>query len=495
VCPSSIEPYRYLSALTDAEMTRRASERLRLLLIDAREPGELRLFGALWAVEFRLRPKSEEEATKQQVKEDLKRLMPFETDPPIRNVIASGAQLIGDTALAARMGIRLRDPAHQVMDASNAWHKAHPRPKSDYPVEQKHGDGGDLLARSAEWLKMAPDSVISLSAGNWIAALARDYLAGGVLLDRIPMLIREVFENVDDPEAVIETDLAPSQLPAINRAEAVMEHSSAAVTLSEAYEKQGRTGPARETLQQLADYLASKTSPLGENDPQILQNYAGARYTYWRRRGEFAEHENRKLDALSAYRQALSEWQIGREELLGRQRALWKDLGGSDEAWVEWIAAIPDPSLHTAAPLGVAEGNPVGRVFPPFSARDVAGNVWTLDRLKGKTTIAVVWATWCAPCRAELPYFAKLADRLKGRDDVLAISLNADENFGLVEPFMKDHSYTFPALSAKQYTEDLVKYFSIPRTWIIKNGVIAVEYEGFGRDGEKWVDDMLARLK
>jgi hypothetical protein len=50
-------------------------------------------------------------------------------------------------------------------------------------------------------------------------------------------------------------------------------------------------------------------------------------------------------------------------------------------------------------------------------------------------------------------------------------------------------------LEAKQYAEDLMPLMSIPRTWIIKNGVIAEEYRGFGDDGDKWVEQMLSQLK
>ena len=107
----------------------------------------------------------------------------------------------------------------------------------------------------------------------------------------------------------------------------------------------------------------------------------------------------------------------------------------------------------------------------------------------------MVWATWCEPCRAELPYFAKLAQRLKGRDDVLVISFNTDDNIAIAQAFVRSQAYTFPVLSAKQYAEDLMPLFAIPRTWVIRNGVIVKEYRGFAGGGDKWVEEILSGLQ
>jgi hypothetical protein len=84
---------------------------------------------------------------------------------------------------------------------------------------------------------------------------------------------------------------------------------------------------------------------------------------------------------------------------------------------------------------------------------------------------------------------------VKRRDDVLAISFNVDENSWVAESFLKKRGYSFPALAAKQYAEDSMFDLGIPRTWIIKDGVIVYEREGFGGDADKWVEEMLALLK
>ncbi len=184
-------------------------------------------------------------------------------------------------------------------------------------------------------------------------------------------------------------------------------------------------------------------------------------------------------------------------DVFSRQRKLWQELGGSDEGWQQWIDAATAASAKVTSPRPVEqpEYSAENRKLPPLLATDIDGHRWTLDRFAGKTTIAVVWATWCAPCRTELPYFAKLADKLKNSDVALAISFNTDDNIAIAESFVKSHRYTFPVLSAKQYAEDLMPLMAIPRTWIIRNGVIAEEHRGFGGDGDKWVEEMLSRVK
>jgi thiol-disulfide isomerase/thioredoxin len=176
-------------------------------------------------------------------------------------------------------------------------------------------------------------------------------------------------------------------------------------------------------------------------------------------------------------------------------------LGGSDEGWQQWASSIPASAAAAArntapSPTQASRDTPaLERKLPPFSLRDIRGEQWTLERFQGKTVIAVVWASWCEPCRAELPYFAKLAERLSGRPDVIALSFNTDENPAIAESFAASQGYKFPVLLAKQYAEDLMPEFAIPRTWIIKNAAITSDHVGFGPNGQKWINEVVAELK
>lgn len=532
VCPDLLQPYRYLNEIADNDMAARAARKLRAMLEDAKDPGESAFFPTLWSVEFRVRPTAEQDEERKRVAEDLKRLMPLQPDGRIQGVIETGAKLAGDNALAKRMAAsRKPDVNRIVMESSNAWFREHPAPKDGDGPDKRRAYGKDLLPKSEEWQRIAPEDVIGyyqhvralifVGAGaeeieragdemlrlirsragippSWIVPLARAYVEGGVLLDRIPALVAEAIKGFDDPEAVIEIDLAPNhEITSEHRQRLIYDHASALLALARAYEKLGDGSKAHETLWQAADYLGAKAPAREQIKDRAFNWHTMARYELLRTRAEMAESEGRKLDALNGYRETLAVRPIERDELLARQRRLWKDLGGSDEGWQEWAASIADATPKTPAPAAPdrPEFAAVNRKLPPLSARDTEGNLWTLDRLAGKTTIAVVWATWCEPCRAELPYFGKLVEKLKGRDDVLAISFNTDDNLAIAQAFAKSSGYAFTIVGAKQYAEDLMPLFAIPRTWIIHNGAITEEHVGFGRDGDKWVEEMLSRLK
>ena len=97
------------------------------------------------------------------------------------------------------------------------------------------------------------------------------------------------------------------------------------------------------------------------------------------------------------------------------------------------------------------------------------------------------WATWCSPCRAELPYVQKLREQLKDRKDVVVLTLNTDEEVGKVEPFMKENKFTFPVLLGQAYADNQ-GINSIPRNWIISlDGKVVFEGIGFGGEGDEWV--------
>ena len=65
---------------------------------------------------------------------------------------------------------------------------------------------------------------------------------------------------------------------------------------------------------------------------------------------------------------------------------------------------------------------------PAFTLQALDGKTWKLADLSGKIVVINLWATWCVPCRAELPEFQKLYDQLKDRPDVAVISFNVDDD-------------------------------------------------------------------
>ena len=79
-----------------------------------------------------------------------------------------------------------------------------------------------------------------------------------------------------------------------------------------------------------------------------------------------------------------------------------------------------------------------------FSLKDLKGKSWTLSQLRGQIVLVNFWATWCPPCRKEMPDLETLYKRFSGEGLViLAIS---DEDDAKVRPFIAEQKYTYPIL-------------------------------------------------
>lgn len=65
----------------------------------------------------------------------------------------------------------------------------------------------------------------------------------------------------------------------------------------------------------------------------------------------------------------------------------------------------------------------VGQDAPLFSLPNEQGKIYHLADLKGKVIYIDLWASWCAPCRAEVPNFKKLQNKFKGNDQVAFIGI------------------------------------------------------------------------
>jgi len=89
-----------------------------------------------------------------------------------------------------------------------------------------------------------------------------------------------------------------------------------------------------------------------------------------------------------------------------------------------------------------------------------------------------------------LPRLQKLADQYKNQPNVAFLSLNMDENPGLIGPFMTEHELTLTAVPAYTYVTQTLKVEGIPQNWIVdSSGVIRLK--GIGYDStEKWEQGM-----
>lgn len=119
---------------------------------------------------------------------------------------------------------------------------------------------------------------------------------------------------------------------------------------------------------------------------------------------------------------------------------------------------------------------------PSFTVQDREGNFIDIQSLRGKVVLLNFFATWCPPCREELPRLQEeIWDRWKTRDDFAVMVLAREEDWDKLDPFIKKTSYTFPIYSDLQRkTFSLFADSYIPRNVLIdKEGKIIYQSVGY----------------
>jgi peroxiredoxin len=131
------------------------------------------------------------------------------------------------------------------------------------------------------------------------------------------------------------------------------------------------------------------------------------------------------------------------------------------------------------AACGESQVATVGKPAPDFDTVDLQGNVWSLSKLKGKVVFVNFWATWCAPCREEMPAMQKLYTKLP-KDKFEMIALFNNDKYAVAKNFVAKLGITFPILS-DEYNFAGTKYglTGLPETFIVdKQGIIREKYIG-----------------
>jgi peroxiredoxin len=150
-----------------------------------------------------------------------------------------------------------------------------------------------------------------------------------------------------------------------------------------------------------------------------------------------------------------------------RERARWRlsaltilalavALGAADPAWAK------DP-LFQAMEVVHGKGTPA----PEFSLSTPEGNTIALAQLRGQVVFLNFWATWCPPCRVEMPSMERLHKEFKDQGLVM-LAIDIGESPKQVARFMKEFRLSFPALLDADYdVSSRYRVQGLPSTFLI----------------------------
>jgi len=233
-------------------------------------------------------------------------------------------------------------------------------------------------------------------------------------------------------------------------------------------------------------YLKLKDYPSAKRD--LLTSYdlfpsAGAA----QRLGEAAELQKDLDGAIQEYARAFAladgkNGNVSRQDIRKKIGNVWRLAHGSDDGLGEYLLRAYDEVARPALKSKPTRNQGI-REFSEFTLRKAPdGVLYSLKEAKGKVMVVNFWTTWCGPCHALEPIFARVASEFEGRPAALFLSANCDEDETLVGPYLQKDKLATEVV----FADGLDRLFSVnsfPTVIVIdRHGKIAFRSDGFQPD-------------
>jgi Thiol-disulfide isomerase and thioredoxins len=200
-----------------------------------------------------------------------------------------------------------------------------------------------------------------------------------------------------------------------------------------------------------------------------------------------------KDEAIEYYIRALAHSfdtseKIDRTEVRTKLGQLWTEKNGSEAGLGDRLLKAIDQAArereaHTAE-IETANIN-AGLTDPlQFKLTKLGGGTVRLADYKGKVVVLNFWATWCGPCRVEMPLFEQAMAKYKGDPNVVFLAVNTDEDRIVVQPYVSEQKMKLQVVYA-DYIDDHWAVASIPTTLILdRTGAISFRQAGFNSQSD-----------
>ncbi|MBL0156646.1 MAG: TlpA family protein disulfide reductase [Bryobacterales bacterium] len=525
-CPASLDStsQSLLGRFGAPDLQKRVAQELRARLAQESDGQNLQHYSDLWSLEFRLRPPAEHAQVRAQVLKDVRSIEAKDAAPgvDVLSALRDGYKLAGapvELMAAVEDRIFQKYPANftALSIRLERRKREHPLPKPEAGAEEWGRYQRASADAAAMWVKTAPREEyawimylvrlrdMASASGEEVRLAAEGYLRASEELTGPRFEARQraaslyLTHKVDPQRA---SELLDSARPLMARSAEFFGNDDISEKDLESY-RESFASDALEFTQlqlrayQLGDRKDKAVALKGEVETPAPKS-ADLHSIYWNNRALLAWIEGRKSDAVAYYQRALHSREstpakkYGRvsDPLMDQAKSLWTELNGTGDGFAIWAAA---PKNRVSASQGYWVRP--SKEMPPFELSDLTGKTWRLKSLEGKSVFINLWATWCGPCKAELPHLQKFYEQNKGRSDLVILTLNADEQSGLIEPFLNENGYTFPVLPAWTYINQVLGDWAIPQNWVVDTkGKWQWQQIGYDDQAADWGASMLAKI-
>lgn len=438
-CPTSFEGYEELSrADEDKEMIRMSAARLRAVLEKRDDADAIAAYQTLWALEFKATPPSEYEALRERTARDVVRIRALNLQEKRQwyDALEDGYKVANDQKNAdwAKNERELHDPSPWAPPSLGKWLEDHHSPNKDDSEEIKRAYNKELLVQTNKWIQERPNTTfiwgmrldaltqldevpraeIETAADQLIKVAQKNTGPGGPDSADYFKVTRALSQRHLQPGRVME--MAEKGLEAVEieekeaffdlymdkeRAEFRFYNTSRKLDglayLAQASIELKQADKAQITLSRMDERLQDLKSLAGDKSDR-KESYLEHLSAYWGRMGRLAELQQRKLDAMGFYENALlarleaKQKPVSgeKDELAEDAKTLWSSLGGTSEGWTMWYGRRAN-ELARSVTLRWEDAN---EPLAGFELEDLNGKTWSVESLKGKVTFLNFWASW-----------------------------------------------------------------------------------------------------
>jgi peroxiredoxin len=163
--------------------------------------------------------------------------------------------------------------------------------------------------------------------------------------------------------------------------------------------------------------------------------------------------------------------------------------------WSKVSYAVVAALWSLSLPAGALDA---GAKMPEIGLTDLSGKTVSAASLAGKVVIVDFWATWCAPCKEELPVLQKLYKKYSGQG-LVVVGVSVDKDASNIQSFLKKLAVSFPVVhDAGHEVSGRYQPPRMPSSYIVdRKGIVRYVHGGFRADDaavfEKQIQELLAK--